>query len=104
MSSASASSSALLNGLDDLIGMWTPFEKGGCPVEVTAEALATILARLRLLRHLAFLNERELGAFRLLEAGRFATGTMEDVATTEAGALVLDPEGKVIRPDFGGRS
>ena len=67
------------------------------------EGFAALIAGLEVTRLMAIATERELGAFRLLEAGRFARGVIEEVATDAVGALVLDPDGKVVRPSFGGR-
>lgn len=63
-----------------------------------------IAERLSICARLAQAQELELTAFRQLEAARFGRGFMEEVATDEAGRLVLDPEGKVIKADFGRRS
>ena len=56
------------------------------------------------LAKLAFSMERELDVHRMGEDGKAGRQTIEQVAAAQLGALVGDPDGKVVRPDFGGRS
>ena len=94
----------LVGGLDHLIGIFAPFATGSEVVEISTEDLRTVIAQLRYLRHLAFLNERELGGFRTIEAARFASGLMERITTDPTGTLQFSENGKIIRPDFGRRT
>lgn len=88
--------------LQQLLALMSPFYRSG-EVVMDGSTYDAIVDGLVGIRRMSIHVERELDAFRLLEAGRFARGQMEEVATDAAGALVLDPEGKVIRPNFGGR-
>lgn len=76
----------------------------GVPMEVDAESvrnLADILAVMKL----TFSNiEQELEILRLSEAVRKGRTAIDKLATEQLHELVEDPQGKVIRPDFGGRS
>ncbi len=57
-----------------------------------------------LLSRLAFSMERELEVHRMGEDGKAGRRVNEQLATEQLGALLGDPDGKVVRPDFGGRS
>lgn len=48
--------------------------------------------------------EMELSILRDMEAGREIRRTMETTATDHLVDLVADASGKILRPDFGGRS
>lgn len=100
------SKSDLLDGIDHLIQVFTPAVaiEDGDGLVFDRQAVETMRKRLHMLRHLAFLNERELGALRLIEAGRIGRSFVEELAAGEGGKLVTDPEGKIVRPDFGRRS
>lgn len=49
---------------------------------------------------LAANDEEELRYFRLLQAGKKGREIINELATDQFVGLVIDPEGKVIRPDF----
>lgn len=89
--------------IEQLLEHMEPY-RGSGEVVIEGASWDAILDGLRGVQRMSVAVERELGAFRALEAGRFATNTLEQVATTAAGELVLDPEGKVVKPDFGRRS
>lgn len=59
---------------------------------------------LSLLAKLASRMERELDVHRMGEDGKAGRKAIENAAAEQLGALVGDPDGKVVRPDFGGRS
>lgn len=89
--------------LEQLLGLMRPFY-GNKEVVLEGATYDAIIDGLTGIRRMAIHTERQLGAFQTLEAQRFARGTMEEVATDAAGALVLDPEGKVVQGNFGRRS
>jgi hypothetical protein len=93
----------LTGAVTDLIALMEPY-RGQAEVTLPGESWDMLIDGVVALRAMARSVERELGSFRTLEAARFAKGAMEEVATDAAGALVLDPEGKIIRPEFGKRS
>ncbi|MFD1792106.1 hypothetical protein ACFSE0_10700 [Ochrobactrum teleogrylli] len=64
---------------------------------------ADVYAKLSLCSELATSMEMELTGFRLLEADRAGRAFMETEATKIFNAPVATHDGKVIRPDFGGR-
>ncbi len=86
-----------------LLDLMEPY-RGEGDVVIEGASWDAILNGLKGIERMSVSVERELGAFRTLEAGRFATNMLEQVATDEVGRLVLDPEGKVVRPEFGRRS
>jgi hypothetical protein len=90
------------DAIGQLLELLLPYSGSG-EVVIPGASWDAIIAGLDGVRRAAFHMECELGAFRLLEAGRFARGTMEEVATGALGELVLDPEAKIVRPDFGRR-
>ncbi|MGC4409587.1 hypothetical protein D4A92_19860 [Rhizobium rosettiformans] len=53
------------------------------------------------IRKMAENLEREAGALRLAEASRHGRAAVEKLATEQFEALVIDPDGKIIRPEFG---
>lgn len=53
--------------------------------------------KLRLIGALVGSMEQELSVFRLAEAGRVGAAVVEQLATD----VLADPQGKVLRPDFG---
>ena len=48
--------------------------------------------------------EQEITVHRLAESGRAGSKLLDDEATTALQTIITDPAGKVVRPDFGGRS
>ncbi|MGX1259826.1 hypothetical protein [Sinorhizobium fredii] len=60
-----------------------------------------VVDRLRAIGSLVHLMEQELAVHRLGEAGREGRNALEESATETLTHLVIDPEGKVVRPDFG---
>lgn len=59
---------------------------------------------LALLAKLASRMERELDVHRMGEDGKAGRKVNEQLATEQLGALLGDLDGKIVRPDFGGRS
>ncbi|WP_085025564.1 hypothetical protein [Ensifer aridi] len=57
--------------------------------------------RLRTIASLVYFMEQELAVHRLGEDGQAGRTELERAATESLTHLTLDPEGKVIRPDFG---
>lgn len=78
--------------------------KSAVTMELDAESvrnLADLLTGMKLI----FSNiEQELEILRLTEAGRMGRIAVDKLATEQLHKLVEDPQGKIIRPDFGGRS
>lgn len=70
-------------------------------VEIDAENVAILVHKLSLLSHLYQNVAQELVILRETEASRLGRTCVEELATAEVTALIVDPEGKVIRPDFG---
>ena len=60
-----------------------------------------IADELALLARLANSMEQELEVHRLHERRRITAATMEASATSSLVELVADPDGKVLRPEFG---
>lgn len=89
--------------LDSLIAN-LPKASADVQVIFPADAYALMLIGLAHLGRMVSAMEAELGAFRALEAARFAKGEMEEVARDAHGRLILDDDGKVLRPDFGRRT
>ena len=58
-------------------------------------------ARLMALGRLAHNIEQELTVLRLVEAGREGRSMVDQLASDQFENLVRDPDGKVVRPDFG---
>ena len=70
-------------------------------IVITGMGVRRILATLRTLRHLAILQEREVGALRQLETSR---GLRDAFSSELASAVDGDLGDNVIRPDFRGKS
>ncbi len=68
---------------------------------IMREESANIGHRLQLLQRLAKAMEQELAVHRLAEATGRRVMIMNDEAVSALAEMVEDPEGKVIRPDFG---
>lgn len=72
--------------------------------EIGAVETRAFVARLRMIARLAMVDEQELQVHRLAEAGREGRKAVDQLASDQLHSMVADPEGKVIRPDFGGRN
>ncbi|MFB2553370.1 hypothetical protein [Ensifer soli] len=68
------------------------------------QAFNLLIDQLGAVRRQMLAVEREAAALRLVEAGRIGRLVVEDEASAQLNSLVRDPGGKVVRPDFGGRS
>jgi hypothetical protein len=53
------------------------------------------------MRKMAISMEQELAVHRVGEANTIGRGHAEQLSTEALTQLVLDPEGKVVKPDFG---
>lgn len=70
-------------------------------VDLSVVEMRVVAERLRTLGKLVVLMEQELAVHRIGEDGRDGRSALEQAATESLTHLTLDPEGKVIRPDFG---
>ncbi len=70
-------------------------------IEIDGKAVRSLLRTIRTLRHLAILQEREIGALRDLELSR---RLCKALSLELAQAVEPAPADNVIRPDFGGKS
>ncbi|RVN34511.1 hypothetical protein [Sinorhizobium meliloti] len=70
-------------------------------VDLSVVEMRIVAERLRTLGRLVVLIEQELAVHRIGEDGRNGRTALEEAATESLTHLALDPEGKVIRPDFG---
>lgn len=70
-------------------------------IVITGMGVRRILSTLRTLRHLALLQEREIGALRQLETSR---GLRDAFSSELTSAMEAAPGDNVIRPDFRGKS
>lgn len=68
---------------------------------ILSEESANIGHRLQLLQRLAKAMEQELAVHRLAETTGRRVMVMNDEAVSALAELVEDPDGKIIRPDFG---
>lgn len=94
---------AISDAIGQLLDLMTPFYGHG-EVVFRGETFDAIVDGLQGVNETAAKVELQLEAFRGLEAARFGTGAIEEVATDAAGSLVLDTNGKVIVGNFGRRS
>lgn len=97
--------SALIGGIDKLLDIFValPPLNAGDTVELELEAVNLIQKQLRLIRHLAFLNERELGAMLLQKAERDGRKMVDELAQAQMHPMIDISDEKIIRPVFGGR-
>lgn len=93
----------LSEGIDTMLSRFTPLEgiKDNEVAEIDAASVKNIVRSLRLMRIIATNMERELNVYRLIDAGRVFTGTVEQLAQDTAAGLVLETSGNIIKPDFG---
>ncbi|RVG68518.1 hypothetical protein [Sinorhizobium meliloti] len=70
-------------------------------VDLSVVEMRVVAERLRTLGRLMVLMEQELAVHRIGEDSRDGRAALEQAATENLTHLTLDPEGKVIRPDFG---
>lgn len=68
---------------------------------LTRPQLARMAEEMQVFSRLAYAMECELGAFRLGELARLGREAVEKLAADEFGEMIFNPEGKIIRPDFG---
>jgi hypothetical protein len=68
---------------------------------ISTEEATNLAQRLQLLQRLAKAMEQELAVHRLAETKGLRVMVMNEEAVTALAELVEDPEGKIIRPDFG---
>jgi hypothetical protein len=93
----------LSDNLGALLHQFSPFEQmgEGEVAEIGADSIKVITRNLRLMRTIATHMETELNVYRLMDAGRVYTATVEQLAQDAAVGLVLETTGNVITPNFG---
>jgi hypothetical protein len=96
-------SDVLSSGIANLITTLETHENGPSAVAY-ARLFPTLIASLRIMRRMALSMEQELSVHRLGEANAIGRGHAERLSSEALTHLVLDPEGKVVKPDFGRRS
>lgn len=69
-------------------------------IEIDGKAVRSLLKTIRTLRHMAILQEREIGALRDLELARRLRKALSSEMDQ---AVEPSSDGNVIRPDFGGK-
>ncbi|RVG94865.1 hypothetical protein CN221_14915 [Sinorhizobium meliloti] len=72
-------------------------------VDLSVVEMRVVAERLSTVGRLVVLMEQELAVHRIGEEGRAGRAALEQAATESMTRLTLDPEGKVIRPDFGSK-
>lgn len=93
----------LSESLGALLNQFSPLEKMG-ENEVASldlQSVKGITSHLRLMRTLATNMEQELNVYRLIDAGRVYSATVEQLATEAAASFILNSADNVVRPDFG---
>lgn len=75
----------------------------GGTMTVDAESVRNLADILRAMQLTFSTIEQELEILRLTEASRMGRSAVNQLATEQLHELVQDPEGKIVRPDFGGR-
>ncbi len=75
--------------------------KAATGVDLSVGEMRVVAERLHTLGRLVVFMEQELAVHRIGEDGRDGRSALEQAATESLTHLTLDPEGKVIRPDFG---
>lgn len=89
--------------LKSILDQLRPF-CGAVEVTLPGESFDILVDQLAILRGMLISLEHEVGALRLGEAARQGRTLVDQLATDQLNALVADPEGKIVRPNFGGRS
>jgi hypothetical protein len=72
-------------------------------VHLSADQVKLTVEQIAILQRLARLAEQELAVHRLGEASKAGAAALEQSATEAMGHLVIETDGKVIKPNFGGR-
>jgi len=92
----------LSDSLAALLNRFVPFEKMGEQevAEIDLQSIKGITSHLRLMRIMASNMEREVETYRLIDAGRVFSSTIEQVAQDAAVGLILETSGNVIKPNF----
>jgi enhancing lycopene biosynthesis protein 2 len=96
--------SVFTQSLSGLSVMFKTAAKAGVSIEIDAESVRNLAEQLEAMNRLFGNILQELEILRLTEAGRIGRTAVEELATSQACELIVDPQGKVIRPDFGRRS
>lgn len=89
--------------LDVILQQLRPY-RGAVEVTLPGTSFDTLVQQLGGIRKLMVDLEHEVGALRLVEAAREGRAIVDKLASDQLHSMVVDPAGKVIRPDFGGRS
>jgi len=77
------------------------FRRRCFPGPLQALDVDQMLRRLELLQRLAASLEQELAVHRLAEAQRLTARTLDSAAVEALADMIQDPDGVVVRPDFG---
>lgn len=90
--------------LAEIAELFRPAAEARESVGMDTDSVLGLYARLYTMQRLYANIAQELEILRQTEAGRMGRKAVEDLATSQACELIIDPLGKVIRPDFGRRS
>lgn len=94
---------SLAKSLSGLSVMFKAAAKAGVHIKIDAESVRNLSEQLEAMNRLFGNLVQELEILRLTEAGRLGRIAVEELATNQACELIVDPHGKVVRPDFGRR-
>lgn len=72
-------------------------------VTLKGETFDTMVAALMKIREMTIHLEHEVGALRLAEVARRGRRMIDKLATDQLIEMIGDPDGKILRPDFGGQ-
>lgn len=72
-------------------------------LELPSAGVLNLIVGLRTIRKMAIAMERELAIHRAAENGRTVASELEAASLVTLCDLVADPEGRVIRPNFGAK-
>jgi hypothetical protein len=86
--------------LTDILGEFEPHYDGD-GIEMDGDDCRAFILRLRAVRSLALSMEQELDVFRLADGHQQAAAFLDQEAAGALDALISDPDGKVITPNFG---
>ncbi|MDG3576005.1 hypothetical protein P7F60_06390 [Rhizobium sp. YJ-22] len=76
---------------------------GAVEVTMPGEDFDGLVKTLSAIRRIVLIDEREIGSFRLADAARRNRPIIDQLAADQFEGLARDVDGKVVRPDFGGK-